>query len=680
MKLVIAEKPSVGANIASVLGASTNNKGFREGNGYIVSWCIGHLVELAMPESYNASLSTWSIDTLPIIPEMWKFAVSKSTFEQCKLLKTLLNRSDIDEVICATDAGREGECIFRYVYKLAKCNKPVKRLWISSVEENEIRNGFENLVPDSRYDNLYHAGYARSKADWLVGMNATRLFSCAYNSKLTIGRVQTPTLNLIVSREKEIQNFTPEKYYSVIIDCKNFTAESDKINNLEAAMKLAEKSNNSYAFVKSIITENKTINPPKLFNLADLQKTANRTLGLTAQQTLDIAQELYEKKLITYPRTDSNYVNASMADKLIELCKVSVDFMKTGNYSPVLKSVVNDKKVTDHHALLPTLSISDSKNLELLTATQKKVLQLICSQLICATGASHQLAQTVITLSCADTNFTAKGNKIIENGWKTAYKICYEQITEKNITSKEVIFPPDIAEGIVIDNITAEVSDHKTTPPKHFTDASLISAMEKAGNDEYDDESVEKKGIGTQATQAGIIEKIIKTGYVERSGKNLLPTDKGINLINILPETIKSPKLTAQWECKLQAIEKGQYQADEFMKEIETFTAELVGTYSKPENLNHDTSFQKKPIGKCPFCGKDITETPKAFSCGGGKDGCGFVIWKTIAGKAITESTAKKLILNGQTSTLKGFKSKSGKNFSARLHIEDDKSIKFLFD
>lgn len=621
MKLVIAEKPSVGTNIASVLGATNKNKGFIEGNGYIVSWCVGHLVELAMPESYNASLSNWSIDTLPIIPEMWKFAVSKKTAEQYKLLKTLLNRSDVDEVICATDAGREGECIFRYVYKLSKCSKPVKRLWISSVEENEIRNGFANLTPDSNYDRLYNAGYARSKADWLVGMNATRLFSCAYKSKLTIGRVQTPTLNLIVKREYDISNFTPEKYYTVVIDCHKFKAESEKINNIEDAMKLSENANNSYAFIKSINTEKKTVNPPKLFNLADLQKTAT--------------------------------------------------------YSPTVNAVINDKKVTDHHALLPTLSISDSKNLELLTVTQKKILQLICSQLICATGIPHQLEQTVITLKCADADFTAKGNKIIENGWKTAYKICYEQIMEKNISSKEVIFPSDIAEGVVIDNVKSEIANHQTTPPKHFTDASLIAAMEKAGNDDYDDENAEKKGIGTQATQAGIIEKIIKTGYVQRSGKNLIPTDKGINLIDILPEYIKSPKLTAEWECKLQAIEKGQYQTDTFMKEIEDFTTELVRTYA---NINNKVSFKNKFFCKCPLCGKDVFETSKAYSCCGGKNGCGLVVWKTIAGKVITESVAKNLILNGTTSMLKGFTSKSGKNFSARLYIDNDKNVKFLFD
>ncbi|MBQ3566000.1 MAG: DNA topoisomerase 3 [Oscillospiraceae bacterium] len=680
MKLVIAEKPSVGTNIASVLGATNKNKGFIEGNGYIVSWCIGHLVELAMPESYNASLSNWSIDTLPIIPQMWKFAVSKKTAEQYKLLKTLLNRSDVDEVICATDAGREGECIFRYVYKLSKCSKPVKRLWISSVEENEIRNGFANLTPDSNYDRLYNAGYARSKADWLVGMNATRLFSCAYKSKLTIGRVQTPTLNLIVKREYDISNFTPEKYYTVVIDCNKFKAESEKINNIEDAMKLSENANNSYAFIKSINTEKKTVNPPKLLNLADLQKTANRTLGLTAQQTLDIAQELYEKKLITYPRTDSNYVNASMTDKLYQLCNVSVDFMKTATYSPTVNAVINDKKVTDHHALLPTLSISDNKNLELLTVTQKKILQLICTQLICATGIPHHLEQTVITLKCADADFTAKGNKIIENGWKTAYKICYEQIMEKNISSKEVIFPSDIAEGVVIDNVKSEIANHQTTPPKHFTDASLIAAMEKAGNDDYDDENAEKKGIGTQATQAGIIQKIIRTGYVQRSGKNLIPTDKGINLINILPEYIKSPKLTAEWECKLQAIEKGQYQADTFMKEIEEFTTELVRTYANINNINNKVSFKNKFFCKCPLCGKDVLETSKAYSCCGGKNGCGLVVWKTIAGKVITESVAKNLILNGTTSMLKGFISKSGKNFSARLYIDADKSVKFLFE
>ncbi len=681
MKLVIAEKPSVASSIAGVLGAAKINKGFREGNDYIVSWCVGHLVELATPENYNASLSNWSIDTLPIIPERWKFAVKKQTSEQYKLLKTLLNRDDIEYIICATDAGREGECIFRYVYMLSRCRKPVKRLWISSVEENEILNGFQNLKNDSEYDRLYYAGFARSKADWLVGMNATRLFSCAYKARLTIGRVQTPTLNLIVKREEEIQNFIPEKYYTVVIDCGSFKAESDKINNISQARAIAESTNNTIAFIKSIEKTVKKVNPPKLFNLADLQKAANRLLDYTAQQTLNIAQELYEKKLITYPRTDSNYVNESMSEKLKSLCKLSVDFIKAADYSPNVSPIMNDKKVTDHHALLPTINISDKKNVESLLSSERKLLQLICSQLIYATSDVHSYEQTLITLLCSNVVFKAKGNKIISDGWKAAQSICLEQITEKKQETKDTIFPSDTAEGLVIENVKSAVSDHKTTPPKHYTDASLISAMERAGNDDYEDETVEKKGIGTQATQAGIIEKIIKSEYVKRSGKNLIPTEKGINLIKTVPDEIKSPKLTALWESKLQAVEKGEFEASEFMKEIERFTTELVNTYSNPDNLNQHLNFERinSVVGKCPKCGKDVITTPKAYSCGGGKDGCGFLIWKTIAGKNITEKTAAKLLKDKKTDKLKGFKKKDDTKFDAKLTFDSEYKVKFTF-
>lgn len=681
MKLVIAEKPSVASSIADVLGAVKSCKGFREGNGYIVSWCVGHLIEFATPENYNASLSNWSIDTLPIIPERWKFAVKKQTSEQYKLLKNLLNRDDIEYVICATDAGREGECIFRYVYMLSRCKKPVKRLWISSVEENEILNGFQNLKNDSDYDRLYYAGFARSKADWLVGMNATRLFSCAYNARLTIGRVQTPTLNLIVKREEEIKNFIPEKYYTVIIDCGNFKAESDKIKDISQAKSIAESTNNTIAFIKSIEKTIKKVNPPKLFNLADLQKAANRLLDYTAQQTLNIAQELYEKKLITYPRTDSNYVNESMSEKLKSLCKLSVDFMKATDYSPNVSPVMNDKEVTDHHALLPTVNISNKKTVESLLSSERKLLQLICSQLIYATSDVHSYEQTLITLLCSNVAFKANGNKIISDGWKAAQSACLEQITEKKQEIKDTIFPSDIAEGLVIENVKSAVSDHKTTPPKHYTDASLISAMERAGNDDYEDDTVEKKGIGTQATQAGIIEKIIKSEYVKRSGKNLVPTEKGINLIKTVPDEIKSPKLTALWESKLQAVEKGAFEASEFMKEIERFATELVNTYSNPDNLNQDLNFERinAVIGKCPKCGKDVITTPKAYSCCGGKDGCGFLIWKTIAGKNITEKIAAKLLKDKKTNKLKGFKKKDDTKFDAKLTFDSEYKVKFTF-
>lgn len=446
MKLVIAEKPSVGANIASVLGANIKKQGYLVGNGYIVSWCVGHLIELAEPEAYGEEykIKPWITDCLPIIPEKWKFGVIKETSSQYKNLKSLMNDPCVDEVICATDAGREGECIFRYVYKLCRCSKPVKRLWISSVEKNDIINGFKNLKDDSDYDRLFQSGYARSKADWLVGMNGTRLFSAMYNNFLSVGRVQTPTLKIIVDRENEINNFKSEKYYTVLLNCGEFTAESARIPDLPTAKKILQNVNTSTAFIKSIKKESKKVSPPKLFNIADLQKTANRLFGYTAKQTLDYAQSLYEKKLITYPRTDSNYVNSSMKDKIIQLTAAASEIMSAEiSFTPDADRVINDKKVTDHHALLPTLSAADAES-ETVPDSEMKILRLICSQLIYAVSPEHIYESTAITVSCADTDFTALGKKISQMGWKEFQLKFVSLLTGKEMSVKETIFTDNI--------------------------------------------------------------------------------------------------------------------------------------------------------------------------------------------------------------------------------------------
>ena len=684
MKLVIAEKPSVGTNIASVLGANIKKQGYLVGNGYIVSWCVGHLIELAEPEAYGEDykIKPWITDCLPIIPEKWKFGVIKETSSQYKNLKSLMNDPCVDEIICATDAGREGECIFRYVYKLCRCSKPVKRLWISSVEKNDIINGFNDLKDDSDYDRLFQSGYARSKADWLVGMNGTRLFSAMYNNFLSVGRVQTPTLKIIVDRENKINNFKSEKYYTVLLNCGEFTAESARIPDLPTAKKILQNVNTSTAFIKSIKKESKKVSPPKLFNIADLQKTAYRLFGYTAKQTLDYAQSLYEKKLITYPRTDSNYVNSNMKDKIIQLTAAASEIMSAEiSFTPDTDRVINDEKVTDHHALLPTLSAADAES-ETVPDSEMKILRLICSQLIYAVSPEHIYESTAITVSCADTDFTALGKKISQMGWKEFQLKFVSLLTGKEMSVKETIFTDNIVEGLVIENHSEKIADHQTTPPKRYTDSSLISAMERAGNEDYEDENVEKKGIGTQATQAGIIETIIKRGYVERSGKNLCPTQKGISLIEAVPEEIKSPKTTAIWESKLQLIEKGEYSPDDFMNEINEFVKSLVDTYSKEDNINKDLSFraERKVIGKCPKCGKNVVEYPKSYGCESGKDGCGFVIWKKISGKTIPESAARSLLDYGKSAKLKGFKKKDGSGtFSAYLMLDKDFKVAFKF-
>lgn len=683
MKLVIAEKFSVGANIASVLGAHVKKQGYLEGNGYIVSWCAGHLIELAEPEAYGEDykIKPWITDCLPIIPEKWKFGVIKETSGQYKILKSLMNDSRVDQIICAADAGREGECIFRYVYKLCRCSKPVKRLWISSVEENDIIDGFNNLKDDSDYDRLYQSGYARSRADWLVGMNGTRLFSAMYNNFLSVGRVQTPTLKLIVDRENEINNFKSEKYYTILLDCGDFTAETARISDLSEAQKILQNIKSETAFIKSVNKETKKISPPKLFNIADLQKTANRLFGYTAKQTLDYAQYLYEKKLITYPRTDSNYVNSSMKDKIIQLTNIASGIMAAEiSFTPIADRVINDKKVTDHHALLPTLSAADT-DIETVPDSELKLLRLICSQLIYAVAPEHVYESTVITVSCAGADFTAQGKKITQMGWKEFQLRFVSLLTGKETSVKETVFT-DIAEGLVIEEHNEKIAEHQTSPPKRFTDSSLISAMERAGNEDYEDENAVKKGIGTQATQAGIIETIIKRKYIERSGKNLIPTQKGISLIEAVPEAIKSPKTTAEWEYKLQLIEKGEYNPDDFMNEIITFVKSLVDTYSKEENINKDLSFtaERKAIGKCPKCGKNVIEYPKSYSCESGKDGCGFVIWKKISGKTIPEGAIRSLLNCGKSAKINGFKKKDGSGtFSAFLVLDKDFKVAFKF-
>ncbi len=677
MKLVIAEKPSVGAEIAAVLGANEKKKGYSEGNGYIVSWCVGHLVEQAKPESYNEKYKYWSIGDLPILPERWKFEVLKGTAAQYRLLKELLARSDIDEVICATDAGREGECIFRYVYKLAKCQKPVKRLWVSSVEHSEIENGFANLKSDSEYDNLFNAGYARAKADWLVGINFSRLFSCLYNTHLNIGRVQTPTLNLIVQREEEIKNFTPKKYYTITLNFDGMRAESKRFDDYYDALKQLAECNRSTAIIKSVDRENKEVKPPKLFNLADLQKKSNKLLGYTAKQTLDIAQELYEKKLISYPRTDSNYVTSGMEDKIIQLMPLTVELMDTMIFTPNVSAVINDKKVSDHHALLPTVLIADEKAISNLLPSHKKILQLICSQMLCAVSVPYVYEQTVLKISCGDIDFTTKGSRIIDVGFNSLQNDIYKKIFGKTAEVKENILPDILAAGLVLDK-TCEVLEHFTSAPKRFTDSSLISAMERAGNEDYEDDTAEKKGIGTSATRAGIIEHIIKNGFVERKSKNLVPTEKGITLIKTVPEEIKSPKMTADWESKLQQIEKGIFSDKEFLKDIERFVSEMTEKYM----TEHKESDLFRPtvncVGKCPKCGSDVIENIKAFDCSNTE--CGYMIWKIISGKVITDIIARELLEKGKTNMLSGFVSKkTGKKFSARLVTDDDGKISFEF-
>lgn len=685
MQLVIAEKPSVAQTIAKVLGAAERKDGYVEGNGYIVSWCVGHLAALVNPESYDEKYKAWSFETLPIIPDKWKFGILPSTKKQFYVLKELMFRSDVDELVCATDAGREGEAIFRYVYNLTGCKKPFKRLWTSSLEESAIRDGFNNLKNGREYDNLYEAGLCRAKADWLVGMNGTRLFSVRYNSKLNIGRVQTPTLAMIVQRDYEVSNFVKQKYFTVELDCGTFTASSERIDDENKSKSIADMCSGKNAVVASVKKEVKSVNPPKLFDLTTLQREANRQYGYTAQQTLDLTQSLYEQKLVTYPRTDSQFITDDMEGTAAEMVKLVCRYISCCNgisIEPDVKRIINNKKVSDHHALLPTAQIAE-KDLTALPEGERNILYLISAKLICAVADPHKYESVKTVLKCENNEFTATGRTVINDGWKRLEQRIKSLLkggdTEEKTDSSEKSLP-ELTDGQIFENVSASTAEHWTSPPKPFTEDTLLSAMETAGNKDYDENSdALKKGLGTPATRAAIIEGLVKREYIERKKKQLIATDKGVNLIKVVPDEVKSPKMTANWETDLQSIEKGMYSPDSFMGQIENYVKQLCSNYgSSAEN----PAFAKKvnEIGVCPKCGKAVLETAKAFSCCGGRNGCGFIIWKTIASKNISVTQAKKLIEKKKTDLIKGFKSKAGKEFNAYIVLKEEFTTGFEFE
>lgn len=683
MQLVIAEKPSVARSIAAVIGAAEKHDGYVEGNGYIVSWCVGHLVSLYSPNDYDEKYKRYSFDLLPIIPETFKFKLNESTAAQFKVLKELMARSDVSELVCATDAGREGECIFRYVYNYARCRKPFKRLWISSVEDKAIKDGFANLKNSSDYDNMYAAGFSRAKSDWLVGMNFSRVFSIRYGSKLSVGRVQTPTLAMIVKRDHDVKNFVKQKFFTVELDCGDLTVSSARIDDEKTAQSISAKCNGKTAAVRSVDKQKKTVNPPKLYDLTTLQREANRQYGYTAQQTLDYTQELYESKLVTYPRTDSQYLTEDMeqtAQDMIETIYTAIpQFKPQTEFEPNIRRLINNSKVSDHHAIIPTAEIA-KKNIDELTDGQKNVLLLIAAKLVTAAAPAHVYEAVKITVDCESTEFTATGKTVIEQGFKLLEKQIKSQLKggsdDKEEKEKAL---PEVSQGQIFDNVRSSIAEHFTSPPKPYTEDTLLSAMETAGNGEYDENSdVEKKGLGTPATRAAIIENLVKREFVQRNKKQIVATDKGVNLIAVLPDTVKSPKLTADWETRLQAVEKGREAADDFMSDIEDYVRKTVADYSeKAENAALNKS--RPVIAVCPKCGKNVFEYPKSFSCESGKDGCGFVVWKTIAGKTITAAQVKKLVEKGKTDLIKGFKSKTGKSFDAYLLLDEGGKTAFEF-
>ena len=665
MQLVIAEKPSVAKSIADVLGALDRQEGYFEGSGYLVSWCVGHLIELAEPESYGEQWKKWTYESIPVNPEHWQYEIKEDTKEQYDVLYGLLHDSRVDEVVCATDAGREGELIFRLVYNMASCKKPMKRLWISSMEESAIREGFENLKPGSDYDHLYHSALCRQEADWLVGINGTRLFTVLYGGKvLKVGRVQTPTLAMLVERESKIMNFKKEQYFMAHILCGGVDAAAERIDSKTEAEKIAGACRNGQALVTSVAKEEKTVAPPKLYDLTTLQRDANRLFGFTAKQTLEYTQSLYEKKLCTYPRTDSQYLSDDMeqtAGNVIEAIFSSILFEENRMFNPDIKRVLNSKKVTDHHAIIPTMEIAKA-DLAALPETERKILSLVANRLLCATGEKHLYETVKAELSCGGYTFAASGKSVLNNGWKDfedSFKRSFKTTEDKEQEDKKL---PELSEGQTFDGVQTKISEHYTTPPKHFTEDSLLSAMERAGNEDMSDD-VERKGLGTPATRADIIEKLVKDGFVKREKKQMIPTEDGMKLITVLPDVVKSPKLTADWENALTLVAKGEMEREDFMADIETMVSDLIHTYHEVSDEQKKMFAQEqKVLGKCPNCGGEVVKGKYGAFC---KNKCGMNVSR-IMGVSLSDEQVESL-LAGKKTLLKGLTSKAGKKYDAYI-------------
>ena len=679
--LIIAEKPSVAATIAAALGAKEKKDGYIAGNGCLVSWCVGHLVQLAEAAAYGEQYKKWSYDSLPILPQEWQYAVASDKGKQFKILKDLMHRADVSEVVNACDAGREGELIFRFVYDVAGCKKPMRRLWISSMEESAIKAGFASLKDGKEYDPLYSSALCRAKADWIIGINMTRLFSCLYGKTLNVGRVQTPTLKMLVDRDAAITTFKKEKYYHVRLSLSGVEAASAKIHAAEEAGNLKAACEAAQAVCTSVTREKKTVAPPKLFDLTSLQREANRIYGYTAKQTLDLAQALYEKKLLTYPRTDSSYLTDDMggtAAQIAALLAGKLPFMQGADFTPEISRLLDSKKVSDHHAIIPTMELAKA-DLAALPESERNILTLAGARLLMACAEPHIFEAVTAVFSCAGQEFTAKGKTVLAEGWKglerrfmaTLKKKADTEDDEENALSLDV---PPFAEGQTFDNPQAAVTEHFTTPPKPHNEASLLSAMERAGNEETDPDA-ERRGLGTPATRAAIIEKLVKGGFVERKGKQLIPTKSGIELVCVLPEVLTSPQLTADWENNLTQIAKGNADPDSFMTGIETMTRELVSTYPFLSDKEKERFKEEKPvIGKCPRCGANIYEGRKNYYCAN-RD-CAFTMWKNdrfFEERKVTFSPkiAAALLKDGKAKVKKLYSPKTGKTYDGTILLAD---------
>jgi len=710
LKLVICEKPSVAKSIADVIGATNRKDGYLEGNGYIVSWCFGHLIELAQPQEYDPKYEKWRKEDLPIFPSPFRYDVTEGTRKQFRILKELMDRNDVISLIEATDAGREGELIFRLVYHQAKCKKPFERLWISSMEDTAIREGFKTLRPSSEYDALYEAALCRERADWLVGINATRLFSTLYGQPLNVGRVMTPTLGMIVNREAEINKFRPEPFYTVEIDALGISLSSERIQDkAEAERILSEVTADGNAVITNMKETIKTEKPPLLYDLTSLQRDANKYYGFTAQETLDYTQSLYEKKLVTYPRTDSRYLTDDMGESTRELAlRMEEKYGFTKNETTHEERLLNSKKVSDHHAIIPTVNVSDL-DLSSLNDREQKILNIIAARLLSALGYPAEIKEYDLSVTSGGHTFTAKSKVITKPGWKEIENRILGRHSEsddyddtnagnsetgntetcKKSLKNLIRDTPDLlSEGSRISISDSKIKEGMTTPKKRFTESSLLSSMERAGAEETPDEA-ERKGLGTPATRAGIIEKLVRIGFVERKGdrktKYLVPTHKGIALITVMPEMIQSPIMTAEWEQKLLGIEKKNFEASEFMKEIQDMITGLIDTYKIVEDTAALMDPDYKPLGKCPCCGSDVLEKPKGFFCS--NKSCRFALWKDnrfldSLSKKMTKEIAVSLLKDGRCRLKKCRSIRTGKTYDTTLvlTIKDDGQAGFILD
>lgn len=680
-KLVIAEKPSVAQSLAAVIGAATRKDGYLEGNGWRVSWCVGHLAGLADADSYDPKYAKWRYEDLPILPKHWQMAVGKDKKKQFDVLKQLMNAPDVTEVVNACDAGREGELIFRSVYELAGCQKPMKRLWISSMEDSAIREGFANLRPGADYNGLHEAALCRAKADWLVGINATRLFSVLYHRTLNIGRVMSPTLALIVQREAEIDTFQPVPFYTVTLELPGFSVSGERMADKTAAEQLKAACQGADVTVKKVERRDKSEKPPALYDLTTLQRDANRLLGFTAQQTLDYLQNLYEKKLCTYPRTDSRYLTSDMTEGLpvlVNLVANAMPFRKGIAISCDAAQVINDKKVTDHHAVIPTRNLQGA-DLSGLPVGERMILELVALRLLCAVAEPHSYSETAVTVESAGAEFTAKGKTVKRPGWRAldaAYRATLKNAEPNKGTEDKAL--PELAEDQTLPLSNAAVKEGKTSPPKHFTEDTLLSAMETAGKDDML-EDAERQGLGTPATRAGILEKLVSTGFLERRKSKktvqLMPSKDAVSLITVLPEQLQSPLLTAEWEHRLSEIERGELAPEDFMAGISAMLRELVGTYQVIKGTEYLFSPPREVVGKCPRCGGDVAELQKGFFCQ--NEGCKFAIWKNnkwweMKRKQPTKAIVTVLLKDSCTHVTGLYSEKTGKTYDATVVLEDD--------